>query len=229
MAYTFDPTSGETRASLASRVTLNSFSETRYAEVAKRALNDAVTTICRRLNQIEAHEVLSYDANGVVADSALPWFRILEVWAGSATAPAVGEKAFATAANYALQPLPDHYLGAMYVGAGPLFYIARRRTSPTGFAPQLDLRIVPPGAAGFVAVKGLQRPAVMATDAAVTGLGADLDRAIVAYAKAQCFENEDDFDAADRWMQRYEIALREAIEGGTSDDQPMVVNGTWDS
>jgi hypothetical protein len=62
MAYVFDPTSGETRASLAQRVTFNSFSESRYAEFTKRALNDAVGEICRKVGFLEAYEVLSFDA-----------------------------------------------------------------------------------------------------------------------------------------------------------------------
>jgi hypothetical protein len=228
VSYVFDPTSGDTRAALAERVVFNSFSASRYAELVKRALNDAVTEICRRLAQNEAYEVLSYSgATGAVADPTLPWFRIDEVWTASATASASGEVAFTSAANYPLQPLDDHVLGTM-TPTSPLYYIVRRRTSPTGFVPKLDVIIAtPPAAGGFVAVKGLQRPAVMAADTDVTGLGADLDGAVVTYAKAQCFDNEDDFDAADRWMLRFEARLRGVIEGGVNDDGPDVVEGTW--
>jgi hypothetical protein len=228
VAYTFDPTSGDPRSMLAERVVFNSFSSTRYAEFVKRALNDAVTAICRRLEQNEAYEVLSYaGATGAVADPVLPWFRIDEVWSASATAAASGEVAFASVANYPLQPIDDHVLGTM-TPTSPLYYIVRRRKSPTGFVPKLDLIIAtPPAAGGFVAVRGLQRPAVMDADGVVTGLGADLDGAVVAYAKARCFDNEDDFDAADRWTLRYETRLREAIEGGVQVDGPDVVEGTW--
>jgi len=227
VSYVFDPTSGDTRAELAERVVFNSFSASRYAELVKRALNDAVTAICRRLEQNEAYEVLSYSGTGAVADPTLPWFRIDEVWSASATAAASGEVAFASVANYPLQPIDDHVLGTM-TPTSPLYYIVRRRKSPTGFVPKLDLIIAtPPAAGGFVAVRGLQRPVVMDADGVVTGLGADLDGAVVAYAKAQCFDNEDDFDAADRWTLRYETRLREAIEGGVQDDGPDVVEGTW--
>jgi hypothetical protein len=227
VSYVFDPTSGDTRAELAERVVFNSFSASRYAELVKRALNDAVTAICRRLEQNEAYEVLSYSGTGAVADPTLPWFRIDEVWSASATAAASGEVAFSAAANYPLSPIDDHVLGTM-TPTSPLYYIVRRRKSPTGFVSKLDLLIAtPPAAGGFVAVKGLQRPAVMDVDGSLTGLGADLDGAVVAYAKAQCFDNEDDFDAADRWTLRYETRLREAIEGGVQDDGPDVVEGTW--
>jgi hypothetical protein len=224
--YTFDPLSGDTRAALAARTTFNSFSETRYSEFVKRALNDAVTEVCRKLQVAEAYEVLTYDAAGVVADTALPWFRVHEVWAAAATAPAAGEVAFRQAASYQLDPLPTEVLGDLGGAGGALFYIARRRRAPTGFGPQLDLRVVPAGAGGFVAVCGLQRPAVMDDDADISGLGADLDRALVAYAKAECFDNEDDFQAAAQWRQRFRDELYTAA-GDVGDDGPETVPGTW--
>src|SRR5438067_4932932 len=140
MTYTFVPTSGETRGSLSARVTFQSFSDTRYAEFVKRALNDAVTAICRKVGYHEAYEVLAFDATGAVTQSAAPWFRVDEVWFASATAAATGESAFMVAASYPLQRLTDHVLGALSTGT-PLYYIVRRATTPTGFVPQLDLRI----------------------------------------------------------------------------------------
>jgi hypothetical protein len=112
---------------------------------------------------------------------------------------------------------------------GPLYYLVRRAAAPSGFSPQADLRIVPPGSGGFVAVKGLQRPAVMAADTDLTGLGAEFDAAVMCFAKAACFDNEDDFDAAAQWRQRYEVELRQILEGGVDgdDDSPDTVDGMW--
>jgi hypothetical protein len=228
MAYVFDPTNGDTRAELAERVVFNSFSSTRYQQFVLRALNDAVTTICRKLEVFETYEVLAYDGTGKVADPTNPWLRIDEVWQASASSAASGEVAFAMAANYPLQPLPDHVLGRMTVGGSPIFYITRRRRSANSFAPLLDLIISTPGTlGGFVAVKGLERPPVMDADGDTTGLGAEFDRAVMSYAKADCFDNEDDFEAADRWRLRADSALREAIEGDVSNDGPDTVEGTW--
>lgn len=230
MAYTFVSTSGETRSSLTERVVLNSFSTTRYTEVINRALNDAVTAICRKVGFLEAYEVLAYDNTGAATQSAKPWYRIDEVWQATATAASTGEKNFMTAAAYPLQRPTHHGLGDLNSGSGPLYYIARRAASPTGFVPQLDLRILPPGVGGFVAVKGEQRPAVMALSTDVTGLGAEFDGAVVAYAKAACFDNEDDFDAAAAWRMRFDAELRQIVEGGVNGDDtgPDTADGMWD-
>lgn len=226
MAYTFAPTTGDTRANLAERVVFNSFSATRYAEFVKRALNDAVTAICRKLEVFEAYEVLAYDGTGAVADPTLPWFRVDEVWSAAATAAAAGEVAFARAAGFQLYPLKRSGTGG--IGTG-IFYIVRREKGPSTFVPKLDVIITgPPAAGGFVAVKGLQRPVVMDDDNDLTGLGSDLDAVVVAYAKAECFDNEDDFEAADRWRLRGDTKLREVTQGGITTDGPDVVDGTWD-
>jgi hypothetical protein len=159
--------------------------------------------------------------------SSRPWQRIDEVWTTSATAAGQGEVAFLAAAGSRLERLPPGVLGSLGPSSGPLFYIVRRSTSPTGFAPQVDLRIVPPNSGGFVAVKGLQRPAVMDGDTDTTGLGAEFDGAVVAWAKAACFDNEDDFDAAAQWRQRFDSELRLILEAGIDDDGPDVVDGMW--
>lgn len=232
MSYTFDPTDGDTFANLRERVVFNSFSTTRYAEFTKRALNDAVTQICRKLALFETYEVLAYAATtGLVDDPAQAWVRIGEVWSSTATAAASGEHAFAAAANYPLSRIQAQDLGAMQVGSGPYSYIVRRRKAPAsaGFSTKLDVIVAPPStSAGFVAIKGLQRPAVMDDDADVTGLGAELDMACVAYAKAEAFDNEDDFEASAIWRSRFNDELRAAVDGGDEDDGPDVVDGAWD-
>lgn len=230
MSYTFDLTSGETFANLRERVLFNSFNSARYTEFVKRALNDAITAICRRPGFGEAYEVQAYNSAGVVQRGASkPWLRIDEVWTTNATQVATGELAFMKAASIPLQRFTSHQIGATGVGAGPAGYIVRRSTTPAGFAPALDVTVLPPSAAGgFVAIKGLQRPQAMTADGDTTGLGAELDGAVVAYAKASCFENEDDFDLATQWRLRYDAELRQATEGGDTTDGPDVVDGMWD-
>lgn len=229
MSYTFS-TTGETRASLLQRVVFQSFSETRYTEFTKRALNDAVTAICRKLGVFEAYEVQAYDSSGIVTVvSARPWFRIDEVWTTNATQASQGEAAFMAAASVPLQRLAHHEVGAVGAGSGPVGYIVRRAQSPSGLAPVADLRVLPPAAAGgFVAIRGLQRPPVMDSDDDPTGLGAELDGAVVAFAKAACFDNEDDADMATYWRNRYDAELRQATEGGDDNDGPDTVDGMWD-
>jgi hypothetical protein len=69
----------------------------------------------------------------------------------------------------------------------------------------------------------------MAADTDLTGLGAEFDAAVMCFAKAACFDNEDDFDAAAQWRQRYEVELRQILEGGVDgdDDSPDTVDGMW--
>jgi hypothetical protein len=229
VSYAFTA-AGEARANLAERVIFNSFHPTRYAEFVKRALNDAVTAICREVGYLEAYEVLSYSSTGAVTAPAKPWHRVSEVWSATATAAAQGELAFANAATYQLQQLGGYSVADIGGPGSPLGYVARRATSPSGFRPQVDIVVVPPGTGGYVAVKGLQAPAVMDSDDDVTGLGAEFDGAVVAYAKAACFDNEDDFEAAAVWRQRYEAELRQAVEGGVANDDgsPDTVPGMWD-
>lgn len=232
MTYQFDPSDGDTFAMLQERVVFNSFSATRYAEFVKRALNDAVTETCRKLGLFESYEVLAYAAStGLVDDPTQSWVRVEEVWSSTATVAAAGERAFAAAATYPLGRVRSQDLGSMQVGGGPLAYIVRRRKAPVaaGFTTKLDVIVTPPpGNGGFVALKGLQRPAVMDGDDDVSGLGAELDVACVSWAKAAAFDNEDDFEAANVWRQRYADALRDAVAGGDEDDGPDVVDGTWD-
>ena len=232
MAYTFVSGDGDTYTNLQERVWLNSFSSTRYAELAKRALNDSVTAICRRLSLFEAYEVLAFAAStGLVTQPTQKWLSILEVWNATATAAVSGEQAFANAANFPLSRIEHHELGGLSTGTGPYGYIVRRKKAPvsTGFVPLLDVIVTPPpSSGGFVAVKGLQRPAVMSTGSDVTGLGAELDQAVVAFAKAALYDNEGDAEMASYWRTRYEAELRQAIAGGVEDDGPDVVDGTWD-
>jgi hypothetical protein len=229
MTYTFDAADGETRASLAERVTFNSFSSARYGEYVKRALNDAVTAICRRPGFGEGYEVQPYDVTGLVVPPSRSWIRVDEAWTTNATAAAVGDYAFIAAASTPLRPLTDHDLGSLGVGGGPIGYNVRRAAAPLGFSPALDVHVLPAGTAGFVAIKGLQRPLVMDSDADGTGLGAEFDGAVVAYAKAACFDNEDDFDAAAQWRLRFDAELRQLSEGGINPDGPVTVDGMWES
>lgn len=228
MSYAFNANSGATRADLSDMVCANSFSAAKYGEFVKAWLNDAVLAICRRLQIQRGWEVLAYDATGAVTQPQLPFFQVDEVWTASPGAAASGLDAFRTRAQWPIRPLPPHGLSAVAAGSTPVFYVVTRDSSASKRYPQLALTVEPVTVPGFVAVTGLQRPAVMDADTSLTGLGADFDRAVVAWTKSRCFESEDDIQMAQFWDQRYIAALAEAIEGADVDDGPVVVQGTWD-
>ncbi len=226
MSYTFDATSGATRDQLVDLVIANSFSATRYTEFVHGWLNDAVTDVCRKMRLHQGIEILDYDEAGVVEQPTQPFFHVEELWLAYGNATGSGEQAFATYARTRLVPLRGRGTAGMG-GTTPTWYTTRRE-AVTNRYPQLKITVVPATAAGKVAIIGLQRPAIMDSADDVSGLGADVDRALVAYCKARAFEAEDDFEMSQQWEVKYMAAMRDAewIEG--DDDGPHVVEGAWD-
>jgi hypothetical protein len=110
-------------------------------------------------------------------------------------------------------------------GSGAVTFTARRSDSGTRL-PGLTIEVGPVTGAGTVVIQGLRRPAIMDGDSDTTGLGADLDNAVVAFAKARLFELEDDFEAARAWDDRYERYLHVASQV-THNAAPVVTPGTW--
>lgn len=227
MAYSFDATSGETRDDLVELVIASSFSAARYTAMVQKWLNDAVTDVCRRLKIQRAYEVLAYDASGLVVQPERPFFHVEELWWASAGALASGERDFISRAELRLEPLPEGTDLTRMRSSSPFWYSARR-VAYTSRYPQLQIVVLPTTTAGFVAIKGLQRPAVMDAAGDLSGLGADLDDALVAYAKARCFRNEDDFEMSKLWQGEYELELRGVVQLENDSDGPDVVPGTWD-
>lgn len=223
MAYTFDPAAGSTFAQLQELVLTNTFSSSRYSELVKTWLNDAVMDACRRLDLLKGYEVLAV-TDGVVAQATQPFYRVDEVWTASGPA-ASGELAMRQQAVRWLEPIP--YDSPVLVGGvgntTPWGYSLRRATT-TGRYPTLKITLHPEGA-GYAAIAGRQRPAIMDADADTTGLDSELDDALVAFAKARCFRNEDDFELAASWEGEYMKRL-----GSITPPQsgPIVTPGTWE-
>ena len=226
MSYVFDPSSGATRDQLVELVIANSFSAGRYTEFARTWLNDAVTDVCRKLQMQRGIEIRDHDVAGVVSQPTQPFFHVDELWLAHPSATGTGEQAFAQYARTRLVPLRDRGTAGM-VGTTPNCYTARR-VAFTNRYPQLQLTVVPASAVGKVAIIGLQRPAVMDQAEDVSGLGADLDDALVAFVKRRCFRAEDDTDMANFWQAEYLSALRDADWLQADDDGPHVVEGAWD-
>lgn len=230
MAYTFDPASGATRGQLVDLCTLQSFGAARYAELLKAWLNDAVLEICKRLDAVRGAAICPFDANGIVTQPAAAFFKVNEVWLCNAGATGTTETAIRAAARYPLAPLAVGHTTlidrALPVNS-PLYYVARRGVAGTGRGTPLQLVIEPASSAGTVGIVGLQRPPVMAADTDVTGLGADLDEAVIAFAKARAFRQEDDFEMSNAWKNEFEAALRGGADIG-SRDGPIVTPGLED-
>lgn len=225
MAYAFDST-GDSFSELQERVLANSFNSTRYLEVVKAELNAGVEQVCKRLSLFRSFAICAHSSSGAVTQPAAPFWRVEELWTASATSGTT-EADFARYAQRKLEPLPWRSAGGLRTGSLPLYYTARRLRAPGTRAPSLQITIVPATSAGYVAIAGLQRPAVMSLDADVTGLGDDLDRAVLAYAKARCFELEDDFQMSQQWDARFETMLREGAVDFVADG-PKVTPGAWD-
>lgn len=223
MTYTFDPTSGATRTLLSDLVLTNTFSSSRYGELVKAWLNDGVMDICRRLDLLKGYQVLAV-TNGIVAQATLPFWRVDEVWTADGPAASTAA-AFRDQARRWLEPIP--YDSPALAGANdgqPCWYTVRR--SPTaGRHSALEVAVHPSGAS-FVAIAGRQRPALMTADASTTGLDAELDDALVAYVKARCFRNEDDFELAASWQQEYMGQL--GAYNTAPHSGPIVTPGTWE-
>jgi hypothetical protein len=227
VTYVFDSTSGATFGQLQDLVLTNAFSASRYTEFSKAWLNDAVTDVCRKLRVQRNMTVLNYDATGLVAQPATPFFHLEELWLAKAGSSGSGEQAFAANAIAKLEPLPTRST-APVVGTTPVFYTARRAAAPASRYPQLRIVVLPVAAAGQVAIVGLQRPTVMAATGDLTGLGADLDDAVLAFVKARMFRNEDDVDMSTFWQAEYERCLRGAVWLENHSDGPSTTPGTWD-
>lgn len=223
--YTFTADAGgDTFLELQDLVLGNTFSAVKYREQSKKLLNDAVTEACRKLRVHRAQAVCAFSAAGVVTQPTTPFFRIDEVWLAATGATGTGEQAMATYAASKLEPLPAASPAEM---GGGEFYVARRKLDPTTRYPQLEIVVVDPGAAGSVVISGLQRPAVMDEDTDLTGLGADLDWAVVAYAKAKLFLLEDDPEMAGVWANEFQGALNTAAQT-SHQDGPDITPGTYE-
>lgn len=214
-----------TLAELRTRVLGNSFGAGRYATTVDAELNDAVTEVCRRLDLHRSSDILDYDAAGLVTPPSPPFFRVEAVWLAAPDAVGSGDAAIARYAQRQLEPLP--VAGPAGLGVGePRYYVARRAPGADAY-PQVQIQVFPVGTAGLVAVQGLARPPRMAGDTDTSGLGGDFDRALVAYAKARCFDIEDDFEAAAVWDARFAAAIV-SLGAADLDDGPHVTPGLED-
>ena len=224
MTYTF-AADGDTFAGLQALVLGNTFSASRYGEQAKRTLNDAVTDACRRLGIQRRFEVCDYSATGAVTQPTDPFYRIDEVWLADAGASGSGEQVMARHATYKLEPSP--WTSPADAGGDAEFYTVRRTRTPSGLAPALDITVLDAAGAGKVVIAGLARPAAMEDDDDTSGIGADLDWALVAYSKAKLFALEDDADMHNFWMAQYTDTVNTAAQPAHGDG-PDITPGTWD-
>lgn len=210
-----------TLAELQTRVLSNSFGSGRYTTLSTSFLNEGVADACRQLGLLRKYEVVAHSSTGVVTQPTLPFFKVESVWVASAGAAASGEESVRSRSTYPLYPLSTSTTAGQGSGL-PVAYTARRDgTVTTGLA----VTLTPCAAAGMVAIVGLARPAVMSASTDVSGLGGDLDAALVAYAKARSFEVEDDAEMAIFWDNRYRTLLGTASLDG-QDDGPSVTPGT---
>lgn len=226
MTYVFDPASSATRAQLAEMVWGNTFSSTRYAEFISAWLNDGVLDICRRLRIHRSYAILDVAAGGLVTQPASPFYHVEALWTATG-ATGTGEAAFGAQVQTRLEPLPQPST-AGYTGSTPIVYTARRVTHPTQRYTGLQITVIPQVAAGKVGIVGLTRPPVMDTDDDVSGLGADLDDALIAFAKARAFRQEDDFEMSNAWKVEYEGSLRSALFVPEINEGPITTPGSWD-
>lgn len=231
MTYVFDSTSGATFAQLQALVLTNAFGATKYTEFSKTFLNDAVTETCRRLRLQRTYWILAHDADGVVTMPTYPFWLVEDVWRAEGTAATsaspVSAQLYLQAGTDKLDPNPLQSPGELDGYNRPAFYMARRAASPVTRYPQLALTVVPAGSAGVVAVAGLVRPPVMVNDGHTTGLGADLDWAVVCWTRARLFALEDDPEMQQFMTAQFEDGLRSASVGVVADG-PAVTPGTWE-
>lgn len=212
--------SGATLADLRGYTLTQSFSSTRYSTLINRWLNDAVLEVCRRLNIIQGAEILAFDATGRVSAPSLPFFRVREAWLCTPQSTGFDEAAIALAAMCKLHPMPwDQAINTSRIGA-PQYYSTKR-----GSTTAVEVRVITT-APGKVGIVGQQRPEAMLVDTDISGLGADLDDALVAFAKARAFRQEDDFEMSNAWKGEFELSLRTAAFD-PADDEPQVTPGTW--
>lgn len=224
---TFVATSGATRAELAELVLAQNFNPARYADKVNRWLNDGVLEVCKRLGVVRAAAICAFDATGVVTQPATPFFKVNEVWIVDSGASGTTEAAIAAAARWRLAPLPTDHVALTGRAVQPAFYTAQRGGAATGRHVPLQIT-VGTSAPGRVGIVGLQRPAVMDEDTDVTGLGADLDEAVVAWATSRAYRQEGDVDVARYWRdEEFTLALRSGVDVGVADG-PIVTPGLED-
>lgn len=111
-------------------------------------------------------------------------------------------------------------------GSGAVSFTARRPVGPDTDYPQVEIELDPVSSAGTVIIIGLRRPLLMVADDDTSGLGADLDNALVAFAKARLFEHEDDFEMSQRWDAKYQEHLVVNSQP-THYAAPVITPGTW--
>lgn len=231
MAYVFNGAGAETFATLQDQVLGNSFSVTRMQGHARLALNDGVEQVIRRLGVGRGGAVCDYADNGFVIQPAAPegtFFRVEGVWLAP---PEASGSTYTQAARWArteLEPVPwDNPAGI--TGDTPTFYTARRQAAWGVFDRKhsMLIHVLPCTRAGKVAIVGLQRPPIMVNPGDVTCLDSDLNRAVVAYAKARLFEQEDDFQMSQQWDARFNTILAEGAYDAVSDG-PRQTSGSED-
>lgn len=231
MTYVFDSTTGATFAQLQALVLTNAFGATKYTEFSKTFLNDAVTEACRRLRLQRTYWILQHDAAGVVSMPTYPFWLVEEVWRAQPTAVTsispVSAQLYLQSVTDKLEPNPWQSPGELDGYNRPAFYMARRAASPVTRYPQVALTVVPAGAVGRVAVAGLVRPPIMANDGHTTGLGADLDWAVVCWTRARLFALEDDPEMQAFMSAQFEDGIRSAAVGVVADG-PAITPGTWE-
>lgn len=197
--------SGATLAQLRTEALFNSFG-TRYNDYADQALNKAIIAVCRRLQLAQVDAVVAYDVDGV-AYSGPRWSRIDSVWLASGPATQEGQP-YRRQAIRPLERLAHGVAGADFAPGDPVGWEALRSVDSTG--QYLALRIWPAEGAGFVSVSGHGFPPLMADDSDTSGLGLELDDALVAFARRSLFLREDDAQAAAMWAAEYERVLQTA-------------------
>jgi hypothetical protein len=231
MTYVFDSTTGATFAQLQALVLTNAFGATKYTEFSKTFLNDAVTEACRRLRLQRTYWILGHGADGEVVMPTYPFWLVEEVWRAASTATSsvspVSAQLFMQSVTDKLEPNPSQSPAALDGYNVPAFYMARRAASPVTRYPQIALTVVPAAAEGRVAVAGLVRPPVMVTDGDTTGLGADLDWAVVCWTRARLFALEDDPEMQAFMTAQFEDGVRSAGVAVVADG-PAVTPGTWE-
>lgn len=245
-AFAYSDGNGATFAELQSRVLRGSFSESLYLEETKANLNDAVLEVCKRARLFPQRVVCPYGSSGLVTlpgddgtGAGENTFWLIEgVWlaASTATTGTADETQIAGWTQRRLAPL-DRDPAELGVGNSPVYYTLKRwqgDESETGAVLgrtiPIRLRVSPAavGASGKVIVLGRQRPPLMQGSTDLTGLGADADRALIAYCRARLFELEEDDKMAVFWDDRFEQAIRSLAQGGVVLDGPMVTPGVED-
>jgi hypothetical protein len=137
------------------------------------------------------------------------------------------ENAVRLAARYKLVPCDHLTAGRFSPSTQPWGYSARRGVAAGGRHVPVAIRVTPAGQTGKVGIIGQQRPPIMAGDTDPTGLGADLDDAVVSWAKARAFRQEDDFEMSAAWRAEFEAALTTAATSPV-DDGPVITPGIED-